>query len=582
MKTITAELTDMVMAQLQDLGIDGVLKKVEEVQICKNPKFGDFQSNHAFQIGKIQRTNPRQVAESVKEAFGEQPAFSEISVAGPGFLNFRLSNEWLVAKLQAMTNDEHRGIPQVSDKTVVVDFSSPNVAKRMHIGHMRSTIIGHTIDQMYRAAGWKVIADNHIGDWGTQFGKLMVSWREDMNPEDFAADPIGELERLYVRFGQLETPERLELAKQETVKLQQGDEENRRLWKHFIDVSLKEFNSVYDRLGIAFDVVLGESFYNDALPDVVSSLQEHGISTDSDGAVIVAFEKGSKPKMLSETALVIQKQDGAYLYGTTDLATCEYRLHTWNPDEVVYVTDMRQQLHFQQVFKTWQDWRLKRGATEEDLQSPELTHVWFGMLKLPEGAMSTRAGNVIRLVDLLDEAVQRARAVVDEKSSFLPEEQRAAIAEAVGVSSIRYADLSQNPQTDVTFEWDKLLSLDGNTAPFLMYSYARAKSILRKGGVENPTVADLQILDDVERDLALLMLQFPIQVQAAMSSHRPNILCEYLYALASSFNRFYFSNPVLTASDDSVKKSRLSMVEAMLRVMEKGFSILGIRALDRM
>lgn len=582
MKTITAELTDMVMAQLQDLGIDGVLKKVEEVQICKNPKFGDFQSNHAFQIGKIQRTNPRQVAESVKEAFGEQPAFSEISVAGPGFLNFRLSNEWLVAKLQAMTNDEHRGIPQVSDKTVVVDFSSPNVAKRMHIGHMRSTIIGHTIDQMYRAAGWKVIADNHIGDWGTQFGKLMVSWREDMNPEDFAADPIGELERLYVRFGQLETPERLELAKQETVKLQQGDEENRRLWKHFIDVSLKEFNSVYDRLGIAFDVVLGESFYNDALPDVVSSLQEHGISTDSDGAVIVAFEKGSKPKMLSETALVIQKQDGAYLYGTTDLATCEYRLNTWNPDEVVYVTDMRQQLHFQQVFKTWQDWRLKRGATEEDLQSPELTHVWFGMLKLPEGAMSTRAGNVIRLVDLLDEAVQRARAVVDEKSSFLPEEQRAAIAEAVGVSSIRYADLSQNPQTDVTFEWDKLLSLDGNTAPFLMYSYARAKSILRKGGVENPTVADLQILDDVERDLALLMLQFPIQVQAAMSSHRPNILCEYLYALASSFNRFYFSNPVLTASDDSVKKSRLSMVEAMLRVMEKGFSILGIRALDRM
>ncbi len=582
MKTITAELTDMVMAQLQDLGIDGVLKKVEEVQICKNPKFGDFQSNHAFQIGKIQRTNPRQVAESVKEAFGEQPAFSEISVAGPGFLNFRLSNEWLVAKLQAMTNDEHRGIPQVSDKTVVIDFSSPNVAKRMHIGHMRSTIIGHTIDQMYRAAGWKVIADNHIGDWGTQFGKLMVSWREDMNPEAFAADPIGELERLYVRFGQLETPERLELAKQETVKLQQGDEENRRLWKHFIDVSLKEFNSVYDRLGIAFDVVLGESFYNDALPDVVSSLQEHGISTDSDGAVIVAFEKGSKPKMLSETALVIQKQDGAYLYGTTDLATCEYRLNTWNPDEVVYVTDMRQQLHFQQVFKTWQDWRLNRGATEEDLQSPQLTHVWFGMLKLPEGAMSTRAGNVIRLVDLLDEAVQRARAVVDEKSSFLPEEQRAAIAEAVGVSSIRYADLSQNPQTDVTFEWDKLLSLEGNTAPFLMYSYARAKSILRKGGVENPTVADLQILDDVERDLALLMLQFPIQVQAAMSSHRPNILCEYLYALASSFNRFYFSNPVLTASDDSVKKSRLSMVEAMLRVMEKGFSILGIRALDRM
>ena len=582
MKTITAELTDMVVANLENLGILNVLKKVEEVQICKNPKFGDFQSNHAFQIGKIQRTNPRQVAETVKETFGDNGAFSEVSVAGPGFLNFRLSNDWLVEKVKELTTDEHRGIPQANKKTMVIDFSSPNVAKRMHIGHMRSTIIGHTIDQMYRAAGYRVVADNHIGDWGTQFGKLMVSWREDMNPEAFEADPIGELERLYVRFGQLETPERLELAKQETVKLQQGDEENLSLWKHFIEVSLKEFDSVYKRLGIDFDVVLGESFYNDALPGVVDSLLEHDIASDSDGAVIVAFEKGLKPKMLSETALVIQKRDGAYLYGTTDLATCEYRLNTWNPDEIVYVTDMRQQLHFQQVFRAWSDWRAKRGATEADLQSPKMTHVWFGMLKLPEGAMSTRAGNVIRLVDLLDEAVQRARDVVDEKSSFLSEEERADIAEAVGVSAIRYADLSQNPQTDVTFEWDKLLSLEGNTAPFLMYSYARAKSIQRKGGVTDPSVDAFQITDAVERNLALLLLQFPIQVQASMNSHRPNILCEYLYGLASSFNRFYFSNPVLTASDPELKSARLALVEATLRVMEKGFDILGIRTLERM
>ena len=582
MKTITAELTDMVVENLASLGILNVLKRIEEVQICKNPKFGDFQSNHAFQIGKIQRTNPRQVAETVKEAFGDNAAFSEVSVAGPGFLNFRLSNDWLVGKVKDLTKDEHRGIPQVDGKTMVIDFSSPNVAKRMHIGHMRSTIIGHTIDQMYRAAGYRVIADNHIGDWGTQFGKLMVSWREDMNPSAFEADPIGELERLYVRFGQLETPERLEMAKQETVKLQQGDEENLTLWKHFIEVSLKEFDSVYQRLGIQFDEVLGESFYNDELPGVVESLLEYGIAKDSDGAVIIPFAKGLKPKMLSETALVIQKKDGAYLYGTTDLATCEYRLKTWNPDEIVYVTDLRQQLHFQQVFRAWNDWRAKRGVSEEGLALPKMTHVWFGMLKLPEGAMSTRAGNVIRLVDLLDEAVQRAKAVVDEKSGFLSEEERAEIAEAVGVSSIRYADLSQNPQTDVTFEWNKILSLEGNTAPFLMYSYARAKSIQRKGGVSDPSVDALQITDGVERDLALLILQFPIQVQASMSSHRPNILCEYLYALASSFNRFYFSNPVLTASDPEVKASRLAMVEAMLRVMEKGFNILGIRSLERM
>lgn len=582
MKTITAELTDMVVENLESLGILSVLKRVEEVQICKNPKFGDFQSNHAFQIGKIQRTNPRQVAETVKETFGDNDAFSEVSVAGPGFLNFRLSNDWIVGKVKDLTNDAHRGIPQVDDKTMVIDFSSPNVAKRMHIGHMRSTIIGHTIDKMYRAAGYKVIADNHIGDWGTQFGKLMVSWREDMNPDAFKADPIGELERLYVRFGQLETPERLEMAKQETVKLQQGDEENLTLWKHFIEVSLKEFDSVYQRLGIQFDVVLGESFYNNELPGVVESLLEHEIAKDSDGAVIIPFAKGLKPKMLSETALVIQKKDGAYLYGTTDLATCEHRLNTWNPDEIVYVTDLRQQLHFQQVFRAWNDWRAKRGVAEQDLDSPKMTHVWFGMLKLPEGAMSTRAGNVIRLVDLLDEAVQRAKTVVDKKSGFLSEEQRAEIAEAVGVSAIRYADLSQNPQTDVTFEWNKILSLEGNTAPFLMYSYARAKSIQRKGGVVEPSVEALEITDGVERDLALLMLQFPIQVQASMSSHRPNILCEYLYALASTFNRFYFSNPVLTAADPEVKASRLAMVEGMIRVMDKGFNILGIRSLERM
>ena len=582
MKTITAELTDMVVANLESLGILSVLKKVEEVQICKNPKFGDFQSNHAFQIGKIQRTNPRLVAETVKKTFEGEGVFAEVSVAGPGFVNFRLSNDWLVGKVKDLTNDAHRGIPQVQNKTMVIDFSSPNVAKRMHIGHMRSTIIGHTIDQMYRAAGYRVIADNHIGDWGTQFGKLMVSWREDMNPSAFETDPIGELERLYVRFGHLETPERLEMAKRETVKLQQGDEENLTLWKHFIEVSLKEFDSVYQRLGIQFDEVLGESFYNDELPGVVESLLEHEIAKDSDGAVIIPFAKGMKPKMLSETALVIQKKDGAYLYGTTDLATCEHRLKTWEPDEVVYVTDLRQQLHFQQVFRAWSDWRARRGVDEEELASPKLTHVWFGMLKLPEGAMSTRAGNVIRLVDLLDEAVQRAKAVVDEKSSFLSEEERAEIAEAVGVSSIRYADLSQNPQTDVTFEWNKILSLDGNTAPFLMYSFARAKSIQRKGGVPNPSVEALQITDGVERDLALLILQFPIQVQASMNSHRPNILCEYLYALASGFNRFYFSNPVLTASDPDVKAARLAMVEAMIRVMEKGFNILGIRALERM
>ncbi len=583
MKTITADLTDLVFKHLEQLDLHTVLDEREEVQICKNPKFGDFQSNHAFQIGRKLKTNPRQVAEQLKSTINYPEIFSEISVAGPGFLNFRLNDQYIEQKVKEMGNDPHRGLPQVGrGKTVVIDYSSPNVAKRMHIGHMRSTIIGNAIDRMYRALGWTVVADNHIGDWGTQFGKLMVSWREDMNESAFSADPIAELERLYVRFGHLETPERLDLAKQETVKLQKGDPENTRLWKHFIEVSLQEFNSVYARLGVEFDQVLGESFYNEFLGGVVDELLENEIASVSEGAVVVQFPKDSSPKMLSETTLVIKKQDGAYLYGTTDLATIEYRMNRWQADEVIYVTDLRQQLHFQQFFSAWKGLRTARGESEESLAKPKLSHVWFGMLKLPEGAMSTRQGNVIRLVDLLDESVRKARAVVDAKSDFLTEPERIEIAEAVGVSAIRYSDLAQNPQTDVTFEWDKILSLDGNTAPFLMYSFARARSIQRKSGLQTPSVDAFRISDSVERDLALVLMQFPIVVQTAAVTHRPNLVCEYLYTLASKFNRFYYNNPVLTASDPKVKEARLAIVEAMLLVMEKGLNILGLTPLDRM
>ena len=587
METIVEELNKLVRTALENAGLSGILRGFEDVQVTKNPEHGDFQSNHAFRIGKMKRTNPRDVANQVKDAFPEHPAIAAIEVAGPGFLNFRLSDEWLAQKCQAQVNDEHRGIVQSGQgKTMVIDYSSPNVAKRMHIGHMRSTIIGNAIDRMYRSAGWKVVADNHIGDWGTQFGKLMVAWREDCNEENFAIDPIGELERLYVSFGkdvsEEDLEQRMEMARQETAKLQSGDEENTRLWKMFIDVSLKEFDSVYQRLGIKFDEVLGESFYNPVLPSVVAELKKHEIAIDSDGAVVVSFPKGSKPKMLKDSVLVIQKKDGAYLYGTTDLATCDHRLNTWAPAEMIYVTDMRQQLHFQQIFHAWNQLRTKRGETDETRQLPTMKHVWFGMLKLPEGAMSTRQGNVIRLVDLLDEAVMRAKAVADEKSSAMSEEERQKVAEAVGVSAIRYSDLSQNPQTDVTFAWDRILSLEGNTAPFLMYSYARARGIQRKGGIENPTVEDLQILDGLERTLVLFLLRFPIVFALAQENSKPNWLCDYLFELSSTFNRFYFSNPVLTAEDEAVKNSRLALVEATLRVLEKGFSALGITSLARM
>ena len=572
---MTQRITEHVVEAIVQEGWGDVLSSYEDVSFTKNPKFGDLQSNHAFLIGKKIRTNPRQVAQKVAERLQSQIDFARIEVAGPGFLNFFLSNDWLTQHLKEQVCDTHVGIIQSGQgKTMVIDYSSPNIAKRMHIGHMRSTIIGNAIDRMYRSAGWNVVADNHIGDWGTQFGKLIVSWDRDCNQEAFEKDPIGELERLYVSFAQSATEEDMELARKETVKLQQGDERNRALWKTFIDESMKEFEKVYARLGIEFDVVYGESFYHNDLAPLVQNLMENGIATASDGAKVIAFSSQETPKMLSDTVLIVQKADGAFLYGTTDIATLNFRMSSFAPDRIIYVTDLRQQLHFQQVFSAW-----RRNMEETSL--PELVHVWFGMLKLQKGAMSSRKGNVIRLVDLINEGVRRAKEVTDSKSMHLSEEEKEQVSEAVGVSAIRYADLVQNPQTDVQFSWDKLLSLEGNTAPFLMYSYARARGIQRKAGVDCPQVSALAISSDHERTLVLSLLKFPNAVEHALHGNKPNILCDYLYELCSSFNRFYADSPVLSAEEE-IKNSRLALVEASLRVLQKCFSLLGIHALDRM
>ena len=580
-KTIPQVLTEIVTTAIDKAGLQGILPHIDLVVPTKNPKFGDFQSNHAFRIGKTKRVNHREIAMQVKQAIPTHEAISGVDVAGPGFLNFFVSNSWLSKKLKEQSEHPHLGIVQSgSEKTMVIDYSSPNVAKRMHIGHMRSTIIGNAIDRIYRSMGWKVIADNHIGDWGTQFGKLIVSWREQVDLANFEKDPIGELERLYVSFSQNETEEKAQMARHETAKLQAGDPENHNLWKRFISVSLKEFDRVYERLDIHFDETLGESAYNNSLQDVISKLVSFDIATESDGAVVVQFPEDHAKKSLRNSTLVIRKKDGAFLYGTTDLATLEYRLKNWSPDQIIYVTDMRQQLHFQQVFHAWQAWRTKRG--DSNLNLPLLTHLWFGMLKLPEGAMSTRKGNVIRLVDLLDESVRRARSVVDEKSPHLSETEREVIAEKVGLGAIRYFDLSQNPQSEVKFSWERILTLEGNTAPFLMYSYARGRGIQRKGEIDQPDVKHLDIADDVERSLALHLLKFPDVVSLAGSSCKPNLLCDHLYETANLFNRFYNANSVLRAPTEQIKNSRLALVEASLRNLAKGLQLLGITALGRM
>ncbi len=571
MTDVPTLLTDLVRQALARL-LEGEVPAFEPVVATQDERHGDYQSNAAFRLGRRFRAAPRQVAERIAAALPDHPAVARVEVAGPGFLNFTLSDDWLAGHLAALADDPHLGIRQ-REGTVVIDYSSPNVAKRMHVGHLRSTVIGNALDRMHRAAGYRVIADNHIGDWGTQFGKLIVAWRRWADPEVFERDPIAELQRLYVRFGiEAETERSLEdEARAATAALQAGDPECRALWKRFLEASLQEFEAIYRRLGVSFDVTLGESHYHDMLAGLVEDLLARGIAEESQGAVIIRFgpEDG---KGLEDSPMLIRKADGAFLYATTDLATVRYRLDRWHPDRILYVTDSRQQLHFRQLFAACR----KLGWDEA-----ELIHVWFGTLVTPTGAMSTRQGNVINLRDLLDEAVRRARALVDEKSPHLPDEERAEVAEALGIGAVRYADLSQNPQSKVVFEWDRMLAMDGNTAPYLVYSHARCRSLQRKGGVERPTVEGLAIGHPLERQLALHLVRYPEVFEAALASQRPNLVAEHLFGLANRFNRFYYELPVLKA-EEPVRTARLALVEASRRVLSAGLDLLGIRALDRM
>lgn len=592
-QTVSEVLTNLVVFAADKAGFAGVVSDAEPAAPASNPRFGDYQSNHAFRIGRAQRTNPRAVAEQVRALIPAHPAITKTEVAGPGFINFHLEPGWLASHLADLVSDPHIGIDQTgAGRCVVIDYSSPNVAKRMHIGHMRSTIIGNTLHRLHEAAGWRVIADNHIGDWGTPMGKMIVAWRNWLDEEHLAQDAIGELERLYVAFsdvtkvprGEQATTEQqalMDQARAETAKLQAGDPENRALWDRFMEISRIERDGIYDRLGVTFDVTLGESFYNDALHGVVAGVRETGVAEDSEGAVVIRYGTDTGVKGLKKTALVIQKADGAALYSTTDFATLEHRVATWDPDRVIYVTDGRQQLHFKQVFYGWNQWRAVRGL---QITRPELVHTWFGTLKIDGEILSSRKGNVIRLSDLLDEAYRRAREVVAEgsKNADLTGEEMDHIARSVGVASIRYFDLSQNPSSDVNFTWDKALALQGNTAPYLMYAYARIRSIQRKQGITVPTPHGIQAEHAAEIALVRHLLKFAAAVERALESQRPNLVCDYLFETASLLNKFYNQCSVKNADTAAQKASRLALIESSARVLQHGLSILGITALDRM
>ena len=583
-KQIELKLQAAVRAVLPDADVSAVL-----VRPC-DPKFGDYQSNALMSLAKVRKMNPRQLATETLAKLDVSDVCEKVEIAGAGFLNFRLKNSVLAQTLEAAARGEHLFFaPAATPKTIVVDFSSPNVAKPMHVGHIRSTGIGDALQRTLRLLGHRVISDNHIGDWGTQFGKLLLGWKQALDRPALARDAIAELERLYkiINAECDANPARLEEAKSELVKLQAGDAENISIWKEMIRLSQIQFDTIYSRLGVKFDFALGESFYNPWLGDVVNDLLAKKIARESEGAVGV-FSDGSQPakedpflvnrdgEWVADPALV-RKSDGGFNYTTTDLATVDYRLTTWSPNEIVYVVDDRQSGHFKKLFLIFARWKPEAAKTTQ------LIHVGFGKILGDDGKpFKTRSGDTVKLGDLLDEAVERAYKTVCEKSAELPEAQRREIARVVGLGAVKYADLLPNRQSDYVFSWDKMLALQGNTAPYLLYAYTRIRSIFRKLGEEASTApVNFLLAAPDEITLAKHLLNFGLTLEAVAEDYRPNFLCTYLFELAGHFARFYENCPVLK-SEGPERASRLALCDLTGRVMKQGLEMLGIETTEQM
>jgi len=585
-KQIELKLQAAVRGILPDSDVSAVL-----VRPC-DPKFGDYQSNALMSLAKTRKLNPRQLATDVVAKLDVSDVCEKVEIAGAGFLNFRLKPALLKETLEAAARGEHLFFDKAAaPKTVVIDFSSPNVAKPMHVGHIRSTGIGDALQRSLRLIGHRVISDNHIGDWGTQFGKLLLGWKQILDRPALERDAIAELERLYkiINAECDASPARLEVAKSELVKLQAGDAENISIWKEMIRLSQIQFDRIYARLGVKFDIALGESFYNPWLGEVVADLLTRGIARESEGAVGV-FSDGSLPpkedpflvnrdgEWIADPALV-RKSDGGFNYTTTDLATVDYRLKTWSPDEIVYVVDDRQSGHFKKLFLIFGRWKPDAAKTTK------LVHVGFGKILGDDGKpFKTRSGDTVKLGDLLDEAEERAFKIVSEKNLELPEAQRKEIARVIGLGAVKYADLLPNRQSDYIFSWDKMLALQGNTAPYLQYAYARIKSIFRKSetGDFKSGISNFKLETTEEFALAKHLLNFGLTLEAVAEEYRPNFLCNYLYELAGKFTSFYENCPVLKADDAATRDSRLALCDLTARVLKQGLDVLGIEVVEQM
>jgi arginyl-tRNA synthetase len=590
--------------------VDDPTELLESIRRSQEPKFGDYQANLAMPLGKRLRRPPRDVAAEVIGRLTLDDLCEPPEIAGPGFINLRLKDAWLVERLTAAVADPRLGVaPAERPRTFVVDYSAPNVAKPMHVGHIRSTVIGDALCRVLRFLGHPVVSDNHIGDWGTQFGMILYGWRHFRNDEAYERNPVEELARLYrlVRRvmdyqeaakkssdskppveasqadgGKLERlsaqhPEINAAVQAETAKLHAGDAENRRLWEQFLPFCEDEINRVYGRLGVTFDHTLGESFYQDRLGPLVDELLARGIARPSEGAVCI-FQEGQKVPM------IVRKKDGAFLYGTTDLATICYRMETWRPDAVLYVVDHRQSLHFQQLFA---------AARLLGYSDVELQHVSFGTVLGDDGRpFKTRSGDTVGLEGLLDEAVHRAAEIVaagDDSKPDGPElspAERQRIAETVGIAALKYADLSQNRTSDYVFSYDKMLAMTGNTATYMQYAYARVRSIFARGNVDverlRASGAPILLGSPAERALGLELLRFSEALDLTVADYRPNQLTAYLFDLANRYSTFFEQCPVLRAESDEIRQSRLLLCDLTARTIQKGLELLGIKVVEKM
>lgn len=569
-------LADKIKQAMIAAGADANIKPL--VRQSGKPEFGDYQANGAMGAAKKLGMNPREFAQKILDNVNLDGIAEKLEIAGPGFINIFLNQEWLANNASSTLQAVNLGIKTANPQTILIDYSSPNVAKEMHVGHLRSTIIGDAVVRTLEFLGNKVIRANHVGDWGTQFG-MLIAYLEKMENENASEMELSDLEAFYRAAKEnYDSDEAFaEKARNYVVKLQGGDEYCRTMWKKLVDITMHHNQENYDRLNVTLTEkdVMGESLYNPMLPEIVADLKAKGLAVEDNGALVVFLEE-FKNKDGDPMGVIIQKKDGGFLYTTTDIAAAKYRYETLKADRVLVFSDSRQAQHMQQA------WLITRKAGYVP-DSFSLEHPFFGMMLGKDGKpFKTRTGGTVKLKDLLDEAVERADKLISERSTDLTADEKAAVVEAVAIGSVKYSDLSKNRTTDYVFDWDNMLTFEGNTAPYMQYAYTRIRSIFARANIDAESLtSSIQLNEQKERSLAVKLLQFEEALNGVAKDGMPHILCQYLYELAGEFSSFYEACPILNA-EESVKNSRLALAALTAKTLKQGLDLLGIKTIEKM